>query len=1000
MISRKEYQKIIVGWNDNKTDYPKKSVKDLFEETAEKYPDKTALIYKKQKLTYKKLNEKANQLARYLQKIGVSKQEFVGISMEKSIDFIIGILAILKVGAIYVPIDANYPSERKHFIIRDGKIKVLIIQENFLNKFSSENLKEICLEKIKAQISLHDKENLKILLSPEDVAYVNYTSGSTGVPKGVEVYNRGVIRLVKETNWIEISKEDRFLQIANISFDTTTFEVWGALLNGASLCIYPYDKIIPDEVAKLIVKEKITGAVFTAKIFNLMIDEQVQSLKGLRHILSTGEAMSLSHAKKAFKGLLKTKIINAYGPTENTTFTTAYTIRSLKNIAKEVPIGKAISNTTVYILDKNLKPVHTDEVGELYTGGDGIAKGYLNQKELTEKVFVNDPFRKGSKMYRTGDLACFLPDGNILFRGRIDKQVKIRGFRIELKEIEKSVKKIEDVLDAICLVSEEIPDQKQLALYVEGKTGLTSEHIREVLSLKLPSYSIPDYIIVMDKFPLNPSGKIDRNLLGFPRKILSQKKPERLQGLFEKIIAKLWKKSLKLEKIDREDNFFYIGGDSIAAVELSTFLSKEFKKEIPSEIIFKHSILKEYAKKIDEFLHKRKSKKTQKSKAQEREIPLDPAIGEEKLKAPKTLQYTQPKNIFLTGSSGFVGAFILQYLLAGTKASVYCHVRAKNNAEGFSRIRSKMQEYGIWRESYKDRIIPIIGNLEERLLGIDPKIFERLAKKIDSIFHVGANVNHLLPYEALEKANVFGTMEIIRLALKTKSKPLHFVSTTDVFNSRGKIREEKLLKSQKLSTGYARSKWMAEKIIHRAKEKGLFASIYRLARMMGSSINGAGSTDDFFWKLTQACAYLKASPLVSVKECMTPVDLTAEALVYISKKRDCINKQYHLFNNKKTFYRKLFNFLRKYGYKIKEIGPKLWQKKLAEESKKESKKQLLAIAALLSKHSLSSFSQKNDFLSQNVRKALRGSLIWPDIDEKLFKLYLDYYVKIGFLPKP
>lgn len=257
MIDKKEFQKIIVEWNDNKTNYPKNiSVKDLFEEIVEQYPEKIALIYQEQKLTYRDLNEIANQFARYLQNIGVSKQEFVGISMEKSIDFIIGILAILKVGGIYVPIDANYPDERKQFIISDGKIKVLIIQEEFLNKFSNEHLKEVCLKKIKPKLSQYSKENLKIEVQPLDIAYVNYTSGTTGVPKGVEVYNRGIIRLIKNTNWIDILAEDCFLQIANISFDATTFEVWGALLNGASLCIYYYDKIIPKKSRRITGKRK------------------------------------------------------------------------------------------------------------------------------------------------------------------------------------------------------------------------------------------------------------------------------------------------------------------------------------------------------------------------------------------------------------------------------------------------------------------------------------------------------------------------------------------------------------------------------------------------------------------------------------------------------------------------------------------------------------------------------------------------------------------------
>ena len=286
---------------------------------------------------------------------------------------------------------------------------------------------------------------------------MNYTSGSTGVPKGVEVVNRGIVRLVKNTNWVEVFQNDKILQISNISFDAVTYEIWGSLLNGASLCIYPYEKLIPDELGNFIFNKKITQVLLTAKLFNLMIDEQIDNLKILKYLFSGGEIMSVFHAKRAFKVLDNCRIINAYGPTENTVVTSSYVLTNVKDIEDGVPVGKPISNTSIYILDKNLEPVPIGVVGELYTGGDGLAKGYLNQKKLTNEKFIKNPFSKmpRAKMYKTGDLAKFLSDGNIMFTGRSDFQVKIRGFRIELQEIEQIVKKIENINNCVCILCEE-----------------------------------------------------------------------------------------------------------------------------------------------------------------------------------------------------------------------------------------------------------------------------------------------------------------------------------------------------------------------------------------------------------------------------------------------------------------------------------------------------------------------------------------------------------------
>lgn len=1011
-LNDKKLNEIIYEWNQTSTDYPRESSAiKIFEETAVAFPKRIALRYKDEEITYEKLNQKANQLARYLQiNTNVGRGKFIGVSMDKSIYFIVAVLAILKLNGVYVPLDADFPEDSKKYLIDDCNIDTIIILKVLSDKFSFNKIKLICLDEIDSKLSDLDAENLDVVSKPDDIAYVNYTSGSTGKPKGVLVPHRGIVRLVKNTSWVEITEKDRFLQAANIIFDATTFEVWGPLLNGACLCIYPYKKLHADEMGEFLKKEGITHALFSVKFFNLMVDNEIESLKGLRYLFSVGEAMSVKHAKKAFLMLKKTKVCNGYGPTENTVFTTTYTITSVEDIEKEVPIGKPISNTFVYILDKKLNPLPIGEVGELYTGGDGVAKGYLNKKELTDEVFVKDPFQKDKRaiMYKTGDLALYQSDRNILFKGRKDNQVKIRGFRIELGAVELAVKRIKNVKECACVVSEEIPGEKQLAIYVEV-SGISLGELRNLISLELPQYLIPDFIIIMKSLPLSSTGKIDRKVLAHPRKILGEitKEDQSFFSVYERSILEIWKKILKLEKIDREDDFFNIGGNSINSVELMCLISEHFKMKIPPELIFEVPKLNDFSKKIEELLStankNEDSKKLKKDlfvRWRDQEIQLDPAIGKEKLPKPTKEQFTDPESVFLTGTTGLVGSFVLQMLLKETRADVYCLVRAQSIKEGFSRIKSNMEKYGIWEKEYNTRIIPVIGSLDKKLMGIDPVIFSDLAENIDSIFHVGANTNHMYSYNQLKDTNVHGTEEAIFLALHKKSKVFQFISTTDVFEAKGTLYEEDDLEnSEILTNGYAQSKWVAEKIVQYARERGLQANIFRLSRILGSSESGAGPSEDLIWQTVQASIYLHSLPDIEVEENMEPVDFVAKAIIEISKKPAEINKEYHPFSEKSINLKVIFKAIRSYGYCLKVTSYEEWRKKLIEFCRENKKSQICVLVPFYSEQKFSNILQKVKFDCKNANHVLKKSF-WPKIDDHLINLYINYYVKTGFLPKP
>ena len=561
LVTRQEKQKLLKLAPGPKTAYPRqKSVIAVFEEIAAKYPKNIAMRFLEKEMSYKELNEKANQLARHLKKMGVKKQDFVGIYLERSIDLFVGILGILKTGAIYVPIDASYPMERKLYMIKDTGLKVLITDEPFAEQFPKKKLRFLFLKDI--DLTPYPKTNLKLKIKALDLAFINYTSGTTGNPKGVQLYHRCINRLVKNPSWATFSSNDRFLQISNISFDVLVHELWGAFLNGAMLCIYPQIKLSPDELGKFIEKEKVTQIVFTSRLFILMVEEALESLKGVRCICSVGDVMSAKHAKIAFENLPSCQVTNACGHTENTTHTTAYPILDTKGLEHEVPIGRPIGYTSVYILDRNHQLVPFGANGELCTGGDGLAKGYLHRPDLTSEKFIPNPFGKG-RLYRTGDLVRYLPDGNLSFLGRIDTQVKIRGFRIELGEVEEVIRVFSGVSDCIAMAREDVPGNKQLVAYVEAKhkKKIDAEALKRWVASKLPSFMVPNFFVIMERFPMTPNGKVDRKSLKPPASDRAKESSYKTET--EKTIAEIWLHILHRKSIDRNDHFFKIGGDSI-----------------------------------------------------------------------------------------------------------------------------------------------------------------------------------------------------------------------------------------------------------------------------------------------------------------------------------------------------------------------------------------------------------------------------------------------------
>jgi len=587
LLSEREQHQLLIKWNDTRADYPQdRCIHQLFEQQAERTPDAVAVVFEDQKLTYRELNERANKLAHYLQQLGVQPEVLVGICVERSLEAIVGLLGILKAGGAYVPLDPTYPKERLSFMLEETQVSVLLTQAHLAESLPAHQAHLICLDSDWEIIAQHGEENPAPLVTSSNLAYIMYTSGSTGKPKGASVTQRGVVRLVKGSNYANLSAEEVFLQLAPISFDAATFEIWGSLLNGARLVVMPAHTPSLQELGRAIRQNKITTLWLTAGLFHLMVDEQLEDLKQVQQLLAGGDILSVSHVLKLLKEAKGCRLINGYGPTENTTFTCCCSITDASQIVNSVSIGCPISNTQVYILDSLLQPVPIGVPGELYIAGDGLARGYFNRPELTARAFISNPFsgEPDARLYKTGDLARYWPDGNIEYLGRIDNQVKIRGYRIELGEIEETLRQHPAVQDAAAIARDDGSGNKGLVAYVvlDPDKLPSISNLRGYLQEKLPEYMVPSAFVTLESLPLTPNGKLDRHAL--PQKcdrVSEETAFTEPQTPTEKELAQIWMAVLELEKVGTNESFFDIGGHSLMAMQLVSRVRMRFGVELP-----------------------------------------------------------------------------------------------------------------------------------------------------------------------------------------------------------------------------------------------------------------------------------------------------------------------------------------------------------------------------------------------------------------------------------
>ena len=904
----------------------------------------SSVFFADQTMSYRKLNQDSDDIAHFLLSKQIQVENVVGVLMSRSIDAVASQLGVLKAGGAYLPIAPDdFPLARIHTIFEDAQVNYIIAHKKHqgLVETLQTNLgRELRCLYLDDQPLFSTNDETTFLLKdvqvgPDNLAYVMYTSGSTGKPKGVMVTHRNIISTLKNTNYVDFFKTDAVLHAAPISFDAATFEIWGALLNGLDLHIIP-ESIVHDfnSFSDYVRRRPISIAWLTSALFNLITEIRPDFFEFLSQLMVGGEALSATHINRIRLRYPHLKIRNNYGPTENTIFSTSFLIE--KEYENNVPIGRPISGRRAYILDESMEIVPPLTTGTLYVGGEGLARGYLNLPVETVQKFVTDPFVKKERMYATGDLCSYNADGDIEYLGRADDQVKVRGHRIELGEIEAALRSCPQVNQAIVLYKDLGAKIKGLVAYIEH-TGSCLTSIETHIGAKLPQYMIPSCFESVNEFPLTTNGKIDRKTMcSWPLKHSHSSEGE---SNIEALILAVFCRVLKLEDIDLKQNFFDLGGDSLSGTSLIVELEQSLDIELPLHVLYENPV-------IDGFIQCIKNKggltneacaeSAHQTLAQDAQLNDDIALKGRPIHTKSNFDDAS-ENIFLTGCTGFFGAFLLKELLSTTKATIYCLVRAVDEPHVYERIHKTLKEYKVPFSSVeKNRIVGIPGDLTQANLGLSQEKFEALTNTIDIIFHNGAVVNYVDPYSKLKPTNVFGTQEILRLSCQSRIIPVHYVSSISAFETLGFFTDrEKIyehdsvdLGENYVQLGYSQSKWVAEKMMENAREKGLPINIYRSAYIMGHSETGVSNTTDHIARYIAGCIEMGSAPILNECASLSPVDQLSQALSHIALNSKEHGRTYHLCNPDVVTVDEIYQQIQNAGFPLELISYTQWKERL------------------------------------------------------------------------
>lgn len=929
IVTPEEKYKILYDFNNPKVDYPKdKTIVDLFEEQVEKTPDNIAVVFEDQELTYKELNEKANQLARYLTKNGIKPHSVIGLRLNKSLEMIISILAIIKAGCCYLPINMSYPEDRVNYMLEDSNCKFLLSSISCTDMSFNVNIINVDLSNYK--IYSGNTENLNIKISPEDLIYIIYTSGSTGKPKGAMLCHKNVVRLMKNDHYLfDFTDKDIWTMFHSVAFDFSVWEMYGALLYGGKLILVP-DAVAknPSEFLDLLKIQKVTVLNQTPSYFyNLQDIEVSKSTNDLsvRYVIFGGEALNPSLIKPWHKKYPKTHLINMYGITETTVHVTFKELVGENFNSSSSNIGRAIPTLKTYILDKNLNLQPFNTIGQLCVAGDGVCLGYLNRPDLNKIKFIDNPYIKGEKLYLSGDNGFLSKSGDLFYNGRIDNQFKLRGFRIEIDEIESKILSYPDVSKCVVLPKKIDNKDTQLIAYVVGNCNLNIPDLKKYVLNLLPTYMIPSFFIKLDYIPLTINGKADRKKLltiepQLEDNFVTYSAP---RNKFEKDFIKIIEDCLNISNIGIDHNILDIGTDSLTLMKISVELLKRHYS-INIQDFYEYKTIRNISDK--NFENKNLVRSIEGSN-----IIDKLSFSEDFEKAERTTS-----NILLTGSTGFLGAHLLYDLIKNTNYTVYCLVRNKGNISAKDRFLSKLKYYfSNELNNYIDkRIKLVVGDITSPNLGLTDNNYLNLQEKIDTVMHSAALVSHYGSSSTFKKMNVQGTKNIIDFCNKNKIK-LNYISTTSVAGDHVSKHPEKTFNFDEhcLYIGqnyneniYSKTKFDAEQLIIKNIENGnIKATIYRLgnitARLSDIKFQENRNENAFLNRMI-SLINLGVFPESYLNRYIdfSPVDYCSRIINKISFESNSDNKIFHIFNNNVIKVSELISMLNEKNYNIKVIS--------------------------------------------------------------------------------
>jgi amino acid adenylation domain-containing protein/thioester reductase-like protein len=1016
----------LAEWNDTATDYPRNScLHELFDARAAEGPDAVAAVHARRRLTFGELRDRSDALAARLRGAGARPGDPVAVCGARSLDALVAFLGVLKAGAAYVPLDDTLPPARLRALAEDVGVQTAVVLPGATCR----------VRRLRARVDLgtggpdgadpaaepvHGPTAVES--APLDCAYVMFTSGSAGRPKAVRVTHRGVIRLAfANVAGSRPGSDDRVLHAYALSSDASTIEIWSALLNGARLVLLDREELLsPTVLQRRLRSERVTVAYLTTGVLHNVARTKPEALRCLRFVSAGGEAMDPTLARAVRAACPDTTLVNFYGPTENSVVSTAEVVRDLPPGAEDVPIGRPLANSTCYVLRADGSPTAVGEPGELLVGGDGLALGYLGDPELTAERFVDNPFAPGTCLYRTGDRASWLPDGALRYHGRMDRQVKLRGHRIELDEVETRLRAHHTVGEAAADLVRDSAGAEHLIGFVtpaDPQRTVPLDELRQYLAAWLPAPAVPSRLVVLQRFPITPAGKIDRARLAAEAAEDTTagpgSAPATVTGPAD-ALAEIWQHTLRVRATPADD-FFALGGDSLLAAEVvtRTVAALGMDARHGSELVrrlLRTPTLAGYVKAVDEL--RRTDATAPGAMDFEAEAVLGFDLPARQGPAPR---WHEPRHVLVTGATGFVGAFMVDRLLRATSATVHCPIRAHDVRHARRRLAVNLARFGLAPPGVAERVVCFPADLAAPGLGLPTEYARELSEILDLVVHAGAEVNFLYPYAQLRAANVDGTRSVIRLAAPRRV-PVHFLSTIAVvagFGTAGVRRVDEdlpLAYADRLTMGYAESKWVAERVLQQAADQGLPVAVYRPYEITGDRHSGACNTETAICSLFKTIAETGLAPDVPLPMDFVPVDYLADAVMHIATNRPVTWRVYHLTNPSPARLADMLDRMRAVGCDITTLPYPRWVGELVRHVAEHPTSPTAPFVSLcVNCSNKADISVKEMYFEgtfpslgrDNVAHDLAGSgLHCPPVDEALLDRYLAYFFSTGYIPRP